>query len=253
METLRGKKPSDWAEVMALWSIVPYIHPHPPPSPSAFQSELPLVDFKGKEGTREQGELIVPLFLANMLQRICFLNCAKYVTYSCILYKIQNDDPCRIYANARGHNKTFKSPHEQSTLKTSYKRKKKDTVSSPVNGLIRSGTRCCKLWQTFFSIFNPQPRSLCADWTLWSRSMGGLSQDQDASYSAALCCLSEGRRLRSFPLILCWHIWEGPLLMIMMLRPIAEPGWGSAPLSLPFLYWWYKRAGLWRVEPDRRI
>lgn len=97
--------------------------------------------------------------------------------------------------------------------------------------LIRSGTQCCKLWQTFLSIFNPQPRSLRAGWTLWSRSMGGLSQDQDASYRAALCCLSEGRRLRGFPLILCWRIWEGPLLMIMMLRPIAESQAGARPCS----------------------
>ena len=66
--------------------------------------------------------------------------------------------------------------------------------------------------------------------------MGGLSQDQDASYRAALCCLSEGRRLRGFPLILCWRIWEGPLLMIMMLRPIAESQAGARPCSCPHSY-----------------
>ena len=66
--------------------------------------------------------------------------------------------------------------------------------------------------------------------------MGGLSQDQDASYRAALCCLSEGRRLRGFPLILCWRIWEGPLLMIRMLRPIADSQAGARPCSCPHSY-----------------
>lgn len=86
--------------------------------------------------------------------------------------------------------------------------------------------------ETFLSIFSPLPRSPSAVWTLWSRSMGGLSQDQDASYRAALCCLREGRRLRGFLLILRWCIWEGPLLMIMMPRPAAERAWlGQGPHS----------------------
>lgn len=195
-----------------------------------------------------------------MLQRICFLiACAKYITYFCILYKSLKDDLGKIYANAsRPHNTltlphVSKSPWKQVGQK-GHSGRTQDTAR-PAYGLIRSGTLCCKLWQTFLCIFNPPPRaSAQTELHLWSTSRGGLSQDQDASYRAALCCLSEGRRLRGFPLILCWRIWEGPLLMIMMLRPNAEIQAGARPRSRTNFYIQAKsKAGLWRVERDKRI
>lgn len=51
MALLRGERPGGRAEATALWSIVAGILP--PPSSSAFQSKSPLMDFKGKEGTRK--------------------------------------------------------------------------------------------------------------------------------------------------------------------------------------------------------
>lgn len=70
--------------------------------------------------------------------------------------------------------------------------------------------------------------------------MGGLLQDQLQSSSVLP---RWGEKIERLSLILCWRIFEGPLLMIMMLRPITESQTGGfALLPLPFLHWWYKRA-----------